>query len=117
MTKQRFGRNKFTLALVHGAAATTVSTTTALNGLLRQVIVKAPAAVDAGATLTINIIDSDLTTIYTKATIAANTTSNNLLTMDLSVPLSGAQRIEIVFTAAQTVTDTSTVVTLLTDRG
>ena len=120
----RVGQN---LALTHGAGATTVSTpptsNTAnpmplvLNGVLRQIFVFTPAAVDASATITVNLIDFDGTTVWTKGTIAANTISNTLLTQDLSVPLGGKYQIQVVFSAAQTATDTTTKVVLMIDEG
>lgn len=116
-TKIRFQRRKVSLALVHGASATTASAAATLNGLLRQVIITTPAAVDGSATATVNILDSDSITIYTKSGVAVNTTSNNLLTGDLSVPLSGTQTVNVVFSAAQTATDTTTTVVLLIDQG
>lgn len=117
MSKFRISRKKYSLSLTHGAAATTASTTADLNGVLSEIIIKTPAAVDAGATATVNIIDSDTNTIYTKATLAANATSINLLTNDLKVPICGTVTVQVVFSAAQTATDTVTVVTLLIDRG
>jgi hypothetical protein len=115
--KFRYGRPQFQMPLTHGASATTVTQAASINGLLTQIKVKAPAAVDGAATLTVNILDSDSDVVYTKASIAANATSITLLTSDLRVPLSGTQSVQIVFSAAQTATDTLTVVTLVVDRG
>src|SRR5438270_2849830 len=109
----RIKRPKYSLSLTHGAGANTVQATATLNGLLREAIIKTPAAVDGAATLTLNIIDSDSFTVYTKSGIAANTNSINLLTNDLRVPLSGSYTIQIVFSANQTATDTTTAVVLL----
>lgn len=118
MSIKRFGRLKFTLPLTHGASANTVTqNANYVNGLLRSAIVKAPASVDGSATLTLNILDVDSNIIYTKASIAANTTSINLLTQDLSVPIVGTYQVQIVFSANQTATDTSTGVVLIVDRG
>lgn len=115
-TAQRFARPVVSLFLPHAGGATTIGQAINQNGLLRQVIITAPAAVDASATLTINVLDSDNNVIYTKAAVAANTVSNNLLTQDLSVPLAGSQTVQVVFSAAQTVTDTTTKVALLIGR-
>lgn len=116
-TKIRFQRRTFALALTHGAGVTTASLAATLNGLLKQVIIKTPATVDGSATATINVLDSDSNIIYTKAAVAANTTSNNLLTGDLSVPLCGTQTVQVVFSANQTTTDSTTNVVLLVDMG
>lgn len=116
-TKLRFRRPKKTVSLTHGASATTGTTSISENGLLREVIINAPATVDASATLTVNILDSDSNVIYAKTGIAAAATSINLLTNDLRVPLCGTETIQAVFSAAQTVTDTVTTVTLLVDQG
>jgi hypothetical protein len=109
----RIKRPKYSLALTHGAGANTVSATDTLNGILREAIIKTPVSVDGAATLTLNIIDVDSFTVYTKSAIAANTSSLNLLTNDLRVPLSGAYTIQIVFSANQTATDTTTAVVLV----
>ena len=109
----RIKRPKYSLSLTHGASANTVSATATLNGLLREAIIKTPASVDGAATLTLNLIDVDNFTVYTKSAVAANTTSINLLTNDLRVPLSGAYTVQIVFSANQTATDTTTAVALL----
>src|SRR5947207_3320845 len=93
----RIKRPKYSLPLTHGASANTVSATATLNGLLREAIIKTPASVDGSATVTLNIIDVDGYTVYTKSGIAVNTNSINLLTNDLRVPLSGSYTIQIVF--------------------
>lgn len=116
----RVGRLKYSLILAHGASATTVSQDISqenLNGILREVIITTAAAVDSSATTTVNILDADSNVIYTKSGIAVNTLSTNLLTQDLSVPLSGDITVQVVFSAAQTTADRTTKAVLLVDRG
>ena len=72
----RYGIKRYaqTLSLTHGASVTTVSNTSQkFNGELWQVNTLTPAAVDSSATATINIIDADGCTVYTKGSLAANT--------------------------------------------
>lgn len=116
-SKQRIGRPKYSVALTHGAGATTASMTDNQNGMLMEAIIKTPAAVDASATVTVNILDSDSNVIYTKGTLAANTTTKDLLAAGSQVPISGSYTVQVVFSAAQTATDTITTVALLIDRG
>lgn len=117
MGRVRFSRPTYSLTLTAGAGANTVSTAASLNGLLSQIQVTTPATVDGAATITVNIIDSDSYTVYTKATIAANTKDRTLLTGDLKVPLCDSYTIQVVFSANQTVTTTTTKVILLLDKG
>jgi len=111
----RYGirRPKYSIALTHGAGANTATATDTQYGILREVIIKTPTTVDGSATVTVNILDSDGFTIYTKSGVAANTTSINLLTNDQRVPISGSYTVQVVFSANQTATDTTTVVVLL----
>jgi hypothetical protein len=105
-------RNSQAINLTHGASATTASNTNVkLNGLLRQVNAMTPAAVDSSATATINIIDVDGITVYTKAALVVNTKTKDLLTTP--IPLSGLYTVQVVFSASQTATDSITNVTLL----
>lgn len=116
---QHFGVQRYTqpLSLVHGASVTTVtSAAVTLNGLLWQVNALTPASVDGSATATINIIDTDGITVYTKGTLAANTKTGDLLANAKQVPLSGLYTIQVVFSANQTTTDSVTNVTLLIAR-
>lgn len=118
MSSYRVRKVVSTVALTHGASATTAaSSAVAIYGILRHVKVIAPATVDASATLTVNLLDSGGDIVYAKPGVAAAARSINLLTQDLSVPLSGNYTVQVVFSAAQTVTDTSTSVELLVDRG
>lgn len=120
MDPLRVGRPEYSIVLAHGASATTASQLVdedRLNGILRQVIITTAAAVDSSATTTVNILDADGNVVYTKGTLAANATSINLLTQDLSVPLSGDITVQVVFSAAQTSADRTTKVVLLVDRG
>jgi hypothetical protein len=102
-----------TLSLTHGAGVNTVTNTAIpLNGLLYSVNTLTPAAVDGAATATINILDSDGTTVYTKAALAANTkTADKPATYP--TPLSGNYQVQVVFSANQTATDSVTTVVLL----
>lgn len=117
---QHYGmkRVKTTLALTHGAGVTTVtSPAVGLNGLLHEAIIVTPATVDGAATATINVIDSDSVTVYSKSAIAVNTTVADLLvknaTYTAPIPLSGNYTVQVVFSANQTVTDSTTAVTLM----
>lgn len=116
-SKNRIGRPRYPLLLTHGASATTKSSSGDANGMLRQVIILAPAAVDASATFDIAVIDSDTNTIYSKTGLAAASKTLDLLTADTQVPLSGTYTVKVTFSAAQTATDTTTTVILLVDRG
>lgn len=105
-------RRQNALALAHGASATTAQAAgVSLNGELWQVNTLAPAAVDASATLTVNVIDADGITVYTKGSLAANSKTGDKLTAP--VALSGLYTIQVVFSAAQTATDTVTNVNLI----
>lgn len=118
MSKFRVQKAVFSLSLTHAGAATIVSSSsTQINGILRHVKIIAPATVDGGATLTVDVLDAGGDVVYTKSGVAAAARSINLLTQDLSVPLSGFYTVRATFSAAQTVTDTVTGVELLTDRG
>lgn len=117
MSKFRVARPVLQIPLVHGASSTVATQAAAINGLVRQVIITTPAAVDATATITVDVLDQDSNVVYTKAALAVNTVTIDKLTMDLSVPLSGTQTVRVTFNAAQTVTDTVTKVTLVVDKG
>jgi hypothetical protein len=100
------------LSLTHGAGVTTVSNTgVKLNGELWQVNTLTPAAVDGSATATINIVDVDGLTVYTKASLAANTKTADKLTSP--VMLSGLYTVQVVFSGNQTTTDSITNVSLI----
>ncbi len=110
----RYGIKRYaqTLSLTHGASVTTVSNTNQkFNGELWQVNSLTPAAVDGSATATVNIIDADGITVYTKASLAANTKTADKLTAPIM--LSGAYTVQVVFSANQTTTDSVTNVTLI----
>ena len=87
-----------------------------INGVLWLIKVKT-GAVDAAATITLNIIDVDGDVVYTKAAIAGNGTNMTNLIADNRVPLSGFYTVQMVFSAAQTATDNTAVITLIVDRG
>lgn len=115
----RVGRLPYNVILAYATNATTVSQTITqenLNGILREVIITTPGTVDSSATVTVNVLDADSNVVYAKTGVAANTTSINLLTQDLSVPLSGNITLQVVFSASQTANRTTKVV-LLVDRG
>lgn len=100
------------LSLTHGTGVTTVNNTNQkFNGELWQVNTITPAAVDGSATATINIIDADSCTVYTKGSLAANGKTADKLTSP--VLLSGLYTVQVVFSANQTATDSTTNVTLL----
>src|SRR5690348_751943 len=63
--------------LVVATNTTIASTTVALNGILRGVKSKSPAAVDSSATLKVDITDPDGDNVYTKSTIAVATTNQD----------------------------------------
>src|SRR5690242_12149153 len=70
--------------------ATTLANQVTLNGILREIIITPPAAVDASATITVSLADLDGNVVYSKGSLAANSgASINLLTNDQRVPLSG----------------------------
>lgn len=115
----RVGRPSFDVTLAHDTNATTASELVdedKLNGILRQVIVTTPDTVDSSATVTVNILDVDGNTVYTKDTLAADSTTLDLLAADAQVPISGDITVQVVFSADQTA-DRITKVVLLVDRG
>lgn len=115
MSGFRIQRKVISLALTHGAGATTASAAASYNGLLLEAIIQTPAAVDGAATATVDILDSDSINIYSKGSLAANTTTKDFPANQ--VPLSGTQTVKVTFSAAQTATDTTTKVILLIDKG
>lgn len=118
MSSLRFGRPKLAVTLTHGASATTVTSATQnANGLIMEVITTTPAAVDSSATMTVSIADIDGNVIYTKASLAANTTTKDLLAAGSQVPLSGPYTVTTLYSAAQTTADRTASVVILIDRG
>lgn len=117
MSKYRFGRKVFNLALTHGAGANASSAAATFNGLVHSVKIKTPTAVDGSATVDVKILDSDNDVIYSKTGLAANTTTIDKLTSDNRVALAGTQTVQAVFSANQTATDTTTAVTIVIDQG
>lgn len=115
-SQYRVQRTKNAIVLTHGASATTATASVALNGILLESFITTAAAVDSTATTTVNIKDSDGNVVYTKGSLAVDTTTKELLTADTRVPLSGTQTIEVVFSAAQTTADRTTTVVLLIER-
>jgi hypothetical protein len=94
-----------------------------LNGLLQGVTITTPAAVDGSATMTVNLIDQDGNTVWTKGSLAVNTVYPVLLTPNATantnqaVPLSGYYQVSITFSANQTTTASVTKIVLLIDEG
>jgi hypothetical protein len=115
MSKNRIVRPVVTPTLVIGTS-TTVATASAvaLNGFLAGVLITPPAAVDSSATITLKVVDADGFTVYTKASIAANTPIADFPTTQ--VPLSGTFTITATYSAAQTV-NRAVAVALLIDGG
>lgn len=119
MSKFRVQKSVTVIVVAHAAQATFSTASVPLNGILWQHKVKIVSASDASATMTLNIIDADSDTVYTKAAISgsAGTVVTTPLTGDLRIPLSGLYTIQIVFSANQTATDNTVTVTLMVDRG
>lgn len=114
MPHYRIRRFTTSLVLAHGAGANTVTNSSLnLNGILKKIKVYSPASVDGSATLTITIKDADGDTLWSKASIAANTKDITLLTRDQEVPLTGLCSVTVLFSANQTATDTTTQVILV----
>lgn len=124
----RVKRGSYAIVVTPGAGVTTavaqeqaVGTTglanvVTLNGILREVIILPPTAVDASATIGVSLTDSDGYLVYSKASLAANSgASINLLTNDLRVPLSGKYTLQVTYSAAQTTTASVTKVVLLVE--
>ena len=109
-------RPVYSIPLTHGASVTTVtSASSELNGELMMFKLKS-GAVDSSATFTLNIIDQDGDTVYTKASIAANTTViTDLEDTTGMIPLSGNYTVQIVASASQTSHDNTFTVTLYID--
>ena len=113
----QFVQNSIVLVV---ASHTTIATTTvALNGILRGVKAKSPAAVDSSATLKVDITDPDGDNVYTKSGIAVNTTNKDFFDTQtnpspMEVPVAGTYTITTTYSVAQATNRTS-VVTLLVD--
>jgi hypothetical protein len=109
----RFKRESCSVQVTPGASVTTATLVDTLNGLLREVIITPPAAVDGSATMIFTLVDLDGNVVYTKSGLAAGAaTSINLLTNDLRVPLSGKYTLTVTYSANQTTTASSTKVVL-----
>lgn len=120
MTKYQIQRYQIAIPVVHAASSNTSYKTPAtinLNGILMLQKLKSSAAGDGSATITLNIYDADGDKVYSKATLATNTTTLTDLTGDSQVPLSGLHQIEALFSAGQSATDQTVTVTLLIQRG
>lgn len=109
----RVKRSSYSIKVTPGASITTAQQTDTLNGILREVIITPPAAVDASATITVSLADLDGNVVYSKGSLAANSgASINLLTNDLRVPLSGQYTLEVTYSVAQPTTASTTKVVL-----
>ena len=121
MSRFRIQRFKAAVTVTPGTGVTTAAFTvgtlgdTAINGLLRQVNVQTPAAVDGSATMSVQLLDADGFKIYDNtATQAVNTKTPYLLTNP--VPLANIATVQVTFSAAQTATASTTNVSLLIER-
>src|SRR5689334_18163101 len=105
--------------LVVANNTTVASLTVPLNGILRGVKTKTPAAVDSSATVKTDINDPDSDNIYSKSAIAVNTVNQDYFDTKaspnpLSVPVAGTYTITTTYSAAQSTNRTS-IVTLLVE--
>ncbi len=109
----RIRRESVNVTVTSGAGVTTATFLNSLNGILREIIVTPPAAVDASATMTFTLVDLDGNIVYTKSGLAANSgASINLLTNDLRVPLSGKYTLTVTYSVAQPTTASTTKVVM-----
>ena len=95
----------------------TTPPTVVLDGFLRAVKIKTPAAVDNTATVSVAVADSDGDSIYSKTGVAVNTTNIDTLTaanVPISYPLADTYTITPTFSANQT-TARNVIVTLLVE--
>lgn len=101
-----------------GVSTTVANATTTMNGYLRGVKVKTPAAVDSSATVTVTILDGDGDTIFTKSAVAVNTTTQDYLgsgSIPLALPVANTYTVRATYSAAQS-TNRTTTVTLLVEQ-
>ena len=108
---------KISIPLVVATHTTIASATVPLNGILRGVKAKSPAAVDSSATLKVDITDPDGDNVYTKSGIAVATTNQDYFDIKtnpnaMEVPVAGTYTITTTYSVAQATNRTS-VVTLL----
>lgn len=121
----RVKRGSYSITVTPGAGVTTavaqeqalgatgLSNQVTLNGILREIIITPPSAVDASATITVSLADADGNVVYSKGSLAANSgASINLLTNDQRVPLSGLYTLQVTYSAAQPTTASTTKVVM-----
>lgn len=104
------------VALVFATHTTVATSTIALNGFLRGVKVKTPAAVTSSATTTVTIADASGDVIFTKSAVAVNTTTQDYLgasSIPLELPVAGNYTITTTYSAAQDANRTTTVTLLV----
>jgi hypothetical protein len=117
MSKFNIGRYKQALIILSGGTTIT-GPATQLNGLLRGIIVTAPVLTSSN-TYTVTIKDVDGNTIYSKASLVANTTTGAFVDANnqpLQLPLSGAHTITITSSGTEGA-DRTFSVALLVGRG
>lgn len=109
----RIKRESVNVTVTPGAGVTTATFLNSLNGILREVIITPPAAVDGSATMTFTLADLDGNIVYTKSGLnAATAASINMFTNDLRLPLSGKYTYTVTYSAAQTATASITKVVM-----
>src|SRR5690349_15122732 len=92
--------------LVVATHTTIASVTIPLNGILRGVKTKTPAAVDSSATVKLDILDPDGDIVYSKSAIAVNTTNKDFFDTQtnpnpLEQPVAGTYTLKTTYSAAQ----------------
>lgn len=117
MGKFNVQRFKQTVTILDESASGEI-TNQNLNGFLRGVGLDVPQ-LDGTTTVTIDILDADGITVYTKASIAEN--AKTFIGLDaqnnpLNVPLSGLHTIRITASSTQTSGDKAIPVVLLIER-
>jgi hypothetical protein len=115
---QRIQFIKTDVPLVVASHTTIASVTVPLNGILRGVKAKTPAAVDGSATVKVDVNDADGDNVYTKSGIAVNTTNKDYFDIQtapnpLAVPVAGTYTIITTYSATQATNRTTTVTLLM----
>lgn len=101
--KYRIQRYKTTLTIADGGTTIT-SSAIPFSGILKGVLLDIPS-LTSSATTTVEILDADGFTIYSKASIAHNAKSGNLTDAagnPLHLPLSGNHTVKLTVSGAQT---------------
>lgn len=118
MPSFRIQRYKTSVTVAHGAGIVLAQAAVAanvVNGILRGILVQTPAAVDASATMSLQLIDSDGFTIYDSATTWAVNTKN-VVVLTNPIPLANIATVQIKYSVAQTATDSVSTAALLVER-